>query len=153
LLLHQLKLGLRRDQRRGGVIEVELRAVIVFHERGFAIDVALFESHAGVYQLDRLIIELDVIDEIVVAGFGVVQFRARLRYRELEWHRVDLEQGIASRYRLAFLYRDLDDLAGDVRRDQNFLRADVSIIGRDVASALEIEYQSCDHHDQRQHHQ
>ena len=42
---------------------------------------------------------------------------------------------------LAFVHGDVDDLAGDIRRDQHLLRADISIVGRDVAAAHQIERQ------------
>ena len=39
---------------------------------------------------------------------------------------------------LAFADGDMDDLAGNVRRDQNLLRADIGIVGRDIAAAGKI---------------
>src|SRR5205814_1445015 len=118
---------------------------------GKIVNVALFECDAGVNQFDGLIVEFDVGNEVVVAGLGIVELGARLRYRELERHRIDLEQGVTGRHRLTFLHRDIDDLAGNVRRDQDLLRADIGVIGGHVASAVKIENQSRERCDQRQH--
>ena len=74
-----------------------------------------------------------------MAGLGIVQLGACLRHRQLERHRVDLEQGVAGRDLLAFLHRDADDLAGNVGGDQNLLRADIGVVGGHVAAAVEIE--------------
>ena len=62
-----------------------------------------------------------------------------LPHRELVRHRIDLEQHRADFDLLAFRDRDAADLAGDVRRDQNFLRADIGIVGRDVAAAHHVD--------------
>jgi hypothetical protein len=40
---------------------------------------------------------------------------------------------------LAFGHHDCCDLAGDVRRDQHLLGAHLSIVGRDIASAGQME--------------
>jgi hypothetical protein len=49
---------------------------------------------------------------------------------------------------LAFADGDMDDLAGDVRCNQNLLGADIGIVGRDVAAAGEIDAEA-DHRRQR----
>src|SRR6201999_903067 len=67
--------------------------------------------------------------------------------------RIDLEQHVALVDELAFLHHDLVDAAGDIRRDQNLLRADIRIVGADVAAAIEIERDAAGHGDDRQHHE
>ena len=57
----------------------------------------------------------------------------------LERLRIDLEQRIAGVDALAFRDRHAADLAGDVRRDEHLLRADIGVVGRDVAARREIE--------------
>ena len=79
LLLDELLLRLRGDQCGRGVVEVELRADIALDQRILALDVALLELDAGGHDLQRLRVELDVGDEVVVVGLGVLQLGARLR--------------------------------------------------------------------------
>ncbi len=52
---------------------------------------------------------------------------------------IDLEQLVAGLDVLALAHDDARDLAGDVRRDQHLLRADIGVVGGDVAARAEIE--------------
>ena len=55
--------------------------------------------------------------------------------RDAERLGIDLEQLVAGVDALALAHGDVRDLAGDVRRDQHLLRADIGVVGRDVAAA------------------
>jgi len=101
----------------------------------------------------HLTVDFDVGDEVVVGGAGLFQRRLGLIDREAERHRVDLEQHVTVVDVLAFLDHDLVDLAGNIRSDQHLLRADIGVVGADIASAVEIEHQSADHGHDRQHDQ
>ncbi len=74
-----------------------------------------------------------------------------LRHGDAERLGVDLDQRVARIDALALHHRDLGDLAGDIRRDQHLLRADVGVVGRDVAARNEIEVAADDKRDQRDH--
>ncbi len=55
--------------------------------------------------------------------------------RQLERLRVKREQLVASVDMLALAHRDGFDFAGNIGRDQNLLRADECVVGRDIAAA------------------
>jgi hypothetical protein len=50
---------------------------------------------------------------------------------------------------LAFADSDIDDLAGNVRSDQNLLRTDIGIVGGDVAPAGKIDAQADNENERR----
>ena len=110
-----------------------------FTRRLLAVEVVLLE-------LDVLLGEIDQRDErferrrqlVVVAARGC-ELGLRLLEREAVGDRIEREQLIAGLDVLALDHGDVDDLVGNIRRDQHLLRADVSVVGGDVAAAGEIE--------------
>ena len=93
-------------------------------------------------------------------GFQVGEFGAHageprlgLRHADAERLGIDLDQRVAGIHALAFGHRDLGDLAGDVRRDEHLLRADIGVVGRDVAAGRQIEIGADRERDQREHDQ
>ena len=44
----------------------------------------------------------------------------------------------------------MDDLAGNIRRDQHLLRADIGVVGGDITSARQIKHQPDQHRERRQ---
>ena len=144
LLLDELRLRARGDESGGGIVEVELRADLLLDQRLLAIDVALLQVDALLREVEHLAVDLDVGDQIVIGGLGLLELGLGLVERELERHGIDLEQLVARLDVLAFLHHDLDDLAGDVGRDQHLLRADIGVVGGHVAAAIEIEHEPAD---------
>jgi hypothetical protein len=141
------------DQTGGGIVEVELRADLLVDQLLLAFDVALLQVDALLRKIEHLAVDFDVGDQIVIGGLGLFELRLGLVERELERLAVDLEQLVALLDVLALLHHDLDDLAGDIRRDQHLLRADIGVVGADIAAAIEIEHQTADRGCERQHDQ
>ncbi len=97
LLLDEGRLGLRGHSGICRVVEVELRAEIALRKRALAIDIALLQFDALLHQIAHLAVDLEVRDQVVVGGAGLLQGRLGLRFREAERHRIDLEQHVALR--------------------------------------------------------
>jgi hypothetical protein len=140
------------DKRRRGVVEVELGSEIAFRQGRLAIDIALFQVDALLSEVLHLPVDLDVGHQIVIGGAGLGECRLGLSHSELERHRVDLEQHVAIVDALSFAHHHLFDLARNVWRDQNLLRADIGIVSGHITAAIEIEHQASGQRDQRQHH-
>src|SRR5262245_48627187 len=78
----------------------------------------------------------------VELGFG-------LSKRKRERLTIKAEQLLAPIDVLTFADSDVDDLAGDVRSDQNLLCADISIVSGNVASTGKIDAQTDDKNERR----
>ena len=120
---------------------------------GLAVDVLLLELDGLLREIDQLGERGEIAFEVVVIGANGFELALRLAHGELERHRIDFEQHVAGRHVLALLHRDADDLAGNVRRDQHLLRADVGVVGRDVAAAHQVDRKPGERHDERRDHQ
>ncbi|OIQ76133.1 hypothetical protein GALL_421900 [mine drainage metagenome] len=138
LLLEIFELRFRRDKGVRRIVEIELRAEIALDERALALDVALLQIDSLLRKIFHLLVDPDVGHQIVIGGAGLVEGCLGLLHGEAERHRIDFEQHVAFADPLAFAHHDLFDLAGNVRRDQNFLRPDIGIVGGHVAAAIEI---------------
>ena len=107
LLLDELRLRAGVTSAFEGIVEIELRAGIVLHQRRFALDVALLHVDALLGEIEHLAVDLDVGVQIVsirsCASFSFASPAAS----EAERHRVDFEQQVAVLTMLAFLHRDL----------------------------------------------
>jgi hypothetical protein len=153
LLLDVLRLRAGGNQCIGRVVEIELRAVIVLHQRLLAFDVALLQVHALLGKIEHVTVDLDVGNKIVIGDAGLGELRFGFFQRMTERSGVDLEQLVAVLDDLTFLDDDLLDFAGDIRGHQHFLRADIGVISADVTAAIEIEGEAGNRDDERQHNQ
>src|SRR5262249_32800369 len=106
-------------------------------------DVLVREIGEGVQRFEIALELVEVAACGVELGFG-------LRECERERLAVETEQLVAGIDVLAFADSDIDDLAGNVRSDQNLLRADIGIVGGNVASAGKIDAQADDKNERRQ---
>ena len=132
-----------------GRIEVELRAAAVGHQRRFAFDVLALQLGGLLRKLDHARHRLVVGQKIGVIGADAGDARFRLLQRKAERLGIDLEQHVADLHALAFAHHHLADLAGDVRRHQHLLRADIGVVGGHVAAAGEIDGKAGNAGDQR----
>ena len=78
-------------------------------------------------------------EDLQIGEFDLGRVEAALgqRERDLVGLRVDVEQRIADLDLLPLDHVDRDDRARDLRRDQRLVRADIGIVGRDVAAAVQ----------------
>ncbi len=91
--------------------------------------------------------------QIIVVGLRLVERCLCLLKRETEWDGIDFEQFVAGFDALAFFHQHFLDLAGNVRRDENLLCADIGVVGGRIAPAGQIECDAADQHDDREHHE
>ena len=96
----------------------------------------------------RVFERLEVGLELVEIAACCIELGLRLLQCQCKRLAVEREQFIAGIDVLTFADGDMRDLAGDVRRDQNLLRADISVVGRDVAPAGKIDAEA-DHNSER----
>ena len=153
LLAGVLRLQLRRHQSAGCGVDIGLRAGLRRHQLALAIDVALLEVDVLLRQVGERAERCQVALELGVIAARGVQLGLRRRQRQLIGLGIERHQFIAGLDVLALAHGDADDLAGDVRRDQYFLRADIGVVGADIAPAGHIDTEPDQHRQRRQRHQ
>src|SRR5258708_31450763 len=99
-----------------GVVEVDLRAGMIGGEAGLALDVAVLEVDRLLPELDEAAERLVVALEIGKIGADALEPALRLAQGELEGHRINLEQRVASGDVLTFPHEHAADLTGNIRR-------------------------------------
>ena len=154
LLLQLLEEPFGDGQRHARFVEVGGRADAIVEQRGLAVELGLIGCHALARELDLLGQALVRALEVVEIAPDAGQLGLGLLGREAIGRGIDREQLVARRQLLAFDDGDAHHLARHLRRDEDFLGADIGVVGRHVAPARQVEEES-DRRDQRRddHHQ
>jgi hypothetical protein len=139
LLAGELRLQLGRHHGGFRGIDVGAGACLRIHQRALAVDVALLQFDVFLGERGQRVERLQIRLQLVVVAARGIEVALGCFKRQAIGLGVECEQHVARLDVLAFDHGDPDDLAGDVGRDQHLLRADIGVVGGDVAPAQEIE--------------
>ena len=139
LLGGELRLQLRGDGRRHGIVEIRLRGAGAADQLLLAVDILPLQGNILLGEIDQLVERREIALHVVEVGPRALQLALRLRERQPIGRRIDHVQHSADRDVLAFLDGDRGDLAGNVGRHQHLLGAHIGIVGRHDPAAGQIE--------------
>jgi hypothetical protein len=129
LLNRVFRLQLRGHDRDPRGVEIGLRTGLRAHQLALAIDIMLLEFDIFPGEVGQRIERFQVGLQFVEIAARGIELRLCLLKGESEGLAIKRKQFVAGIDVLALTHSNMRDLARDIGRDQDFLCADVSIVG------------------------